>query len=445
MNFLEALDAEMEDLASACSTCGKCFEACPMTEAIGIDDTNPQEVLTGMVSLLRGGEGTDEAIRWAASCSSSGLCAQSCDYGVDPRMLVRLANYGHIRKRDGEGVKANAMKSFRSMAKTVRVVSRLQLPEAEISRLQPVGKKHETSRPDVAMYTGCNIHKTPHILVLCLEVLQQIGLTYQVIGGTSACCGINQFRAGDADTSGRAGLSTLKQIQDIGAVTKVSWCPSCQSQFDEIIIPGHERMTGDKSFDLTPFFVFLESKLDLLKPHFTRRVEKAVALNERPGLPEVTRAVKNILSAIPGIRLVDLDVPRVGLMYNYLTVTPRFKDELRDKEFRAVADAGVSTLATIFHACHRELCHFEKDVSFEIVNVMEIIGESMGLHADDIYKRLKMMDNVDLMVAECSELIARHGLDPDEARDILLADQKAARPLQGAVMERKPHTASGAL
>src|ERR1700759_2101320 len=93
MNFLEALDAEMEDIASACTTCGKCFQACPMTEAVGIDKADPQNVLTGMVDLLRGGDGTDEARRWAASCSSSGLCAQACDYGVDPRMLVRLANY----------------------------------------------------------------------------------------------------------------------------------------------------------------------------------------------------------------------------------------------------------------------------------------------------------------------------------------------------------------
>lgn len=441
MNFLEALDAEMEDIASACTTCGKCFQACPMTEAVGIDKADPKAVLTGMVSLLRGGDGTDEAKRWAASCSSSGLCAQACDYGVDPRMLVRLANYGHIRKRDGDAVKMNAMKSFRSMAKTVRVVSRLQLPDSEINRLQPVGKQDRIEKPDVAMYTGCNIHKTPHILVLCLEVLQRIGATYEVIGGPSACCGINQFRSGDGETSGRAGLGTLDQIERIGAETKVSWCASCQSQFDEIIIPGHRRMTGDTSFELTPYFVFLESRLDRLKPLFTRRVDKVVAINERPGLPEVTRAVKAILSAIPGIRLVELDVPRVGLMYNYLTVTPRFKDELRDKEFRAAHEAGVTTLATVFHACHRELCHFEKDVSFEIINVMEIIGESMGLHAEDIYKRLKMMDDVDRMIAECSDLIARHGLDANEARDILLADQKAAKPLQGAFMER-PHPAT---
>lgn len=437
MQFVEALGQRMEEIASACTACGKCFTACPMTEAVGISTEDPKSVLLGMVDLLRGGEGSESAVRWAASCSSSGLCTEACDYGVDPRLLVRLANYASVQRRDGAAVKANAMNSFRAMAKTVRVVSRLQLPRQEVERLQPGNASvRPEQRPDVALYTGCNIHKTPHILVLCLDVLERMGATYQVIGGPTACCGVNQFRSGDGETSGRAGVSTLTQIKNIGAKYSVSWCPSCQSQFDEVVIPNYELMTKDRSFSLQPFFEYLEDHLDQLRPHFTNNVNKIVALNERPGLPGVTRAVKNILRAIPGVTLVDLNVPHVGLMSNYLTVTPRYKDALRETEFRAAAEAKVTTLATVFHACHRELCHFEKDVSFEIVNVMEIIGESMGLHAPDIYKRIKMMDDVDRMIDECRDLIVEHGLDPDEARDILLADQIAAKPLQGAVTER---------
>lgn len=437
MEFVEALGQRMDEIANACTACGKCFTACPMTEAVGIADDNPERVLRGMVDLLRGGEGNESAVRWAASCSSSGLCTEVCDYGVDPRLLVRLANYAGVQRRDGHAVKSNAMKSFRAMAKTVRVVSRLQLPRQEIERLQPGNADSRPEhRPDVAFYTGCNIHKTPHILVLCLDVLERIGATYQVIGGPTACCGVNQFRSGDGETSGRAGISTLTQIKGIGAQFRVSWCPSCQSQFDEVVIPNYERMTEDRSFSLQPFFEFLDDHLDQLRPHFKNEVNKTVALNERPGLPSVTQAVKNILGAVPGLTLVDLDVPRVGLMSNYLTVTPRYKDALREKEFQAAAAAKVTTLATVFHACHRELCHYEKDVSFEIVNVMEIIGESMGLHAPDIYKRIKMMDDVDRMIDECRDLIAEHGLNLDEARDILMADQIAAKPLQGAVMEQ---------
>lgn len=437
MEFTEALDIRMEEITSACTQCGKCFEACPMTAPAGIAGEDPKAVLSGIVSILRGNAGTEAAETWAASCSSSGKCIPACDYGVNPRMMVRLAHFASTRRRGGAATKANAMKSFRGMAKTVRIVSRLQLNSKVLNELQPdPGRAQPEEAPDVAIYTGCNIHKTPHILILCLEVISAMGLTYRVIGGPTACCGVMHFLSGDAQMSGRAGLSTMKQIEAIGARENLSWCPSCKSQFDEIIIPNHQLMTGDDTFALTPFFVFLERHLDRLEPLFVHRVPKRVALNERPGYPAVTRAVEQILAAIPGVEFVKLDVPRAGLMSNYLTVAPRFKSDLREQEFRAAAEAGVTTLATVFHACHRELCHFERGVSFEIVNVMEVIGESIGIKVDDIYKRLKMMEDVETMMNDCKDLIALYNLDPNEAREVLLADQMGAKPLQGRFVEQ---------
>lgn len=432
MDFAEVLDARMEEIASACTQCGKCFQACPMTVPAGIHGADPSFVLSGLVDILRGNEGNAEAETWASVCSSSGYCIEACDYGVNPRTMVRLAQFASIRRREGASVKNNAMKSFRAMAKAVRVVSRMQLDASLIDELQSTpGRTKSETPPDVSLYTGCNIHKTPHILILCLEVIRAMGFTYEVVGGPSACCGLFQFHAGDAETSGRAGLSTLNQIEAVGAGEKLSWCPSCQTQFQDIIIPNQKRMTGDDTFALTPFFLFLERHIDQLKRLFVHPVRKRVALNERPGEPHVLRAVKRILSEIPGLEFVELDVQRAGLMSNYLTVTRQFKDELREQEFRAAADAGVTTLATIYHACHRELCHYEKTVTFEIINVMELLGESIGVKAEDIYKRLKMMDEVEVMMADCADLIRRHGLDPNEARDVLLADQLAASPLQG--------------
>lgn len=433
MEFTDALDAQMDEMADACVACGKCFSACPMTAATGIAQADPQTVTSGVVDLLRGKPGTPEADIWTASCSSSGLCGDACEYGVDPRMLVKLANYARIRQLTGTKARAKAVQSFRSMAQSIRVVSRLQMSSSQMSRLRPA-KTRSDATPDIALYTGCNIMKTPHILVLCLEVLDRLGVSYQVVGGPSACCGVTQFRAGDGELSGRAALSTLEQIKDIGATQQVSWCPSCQSQFDEVVIPAYSRMSGDPSFALQPFFEFLAERIDRLRPEFRHRVEKVVALNERPRLPGVTQAVKKILSAIPGLTLVELEVPRVGLMSNFLSVTPRFKEHLREKEFQKAADAGITTLATVFHACHRELCHYENDVSFEIVNVMEIIGETMGIYAEDIYKRLKLMPDIEMMLENCADLIAEHGLNPDEVRDILMADHLAAKPLQGPVV-----------
>jgi heterodisulfide reductase subunit D len=439
MDFIEALDSRMQDAASMCVGCGRCFEVCPMKEPIGLAEADPKHVLGGIIDLIRGGTGNEAAQRWAGACSSSGFCRDACDYGVDPLFLVKMANYANVRRRDGEAVRRNGAASFRAVAKVARIVSRLQLDPDTLARLQPEAKPtrdtDDENKPDIAFYLGCNVVKTPHIVLLCIEILHTMGFSCEIIGGPSACCGINHFRKGDGETAGRAGLAALSRIETKRATTNITWCPSCQAQFEDVILPAHRLMTGRDDLGMTPFFVFLERNLDKLRPLFKHAVHKRVSLNERPGRPDVVRAVELLLSEISGIELVHLDVPRAGLMSTYLTVAPKLKDSLRVAEFEAASRAGVTTLATIFHACQRELCKFQNGVSFEIINVIEIIGESIGIRAEDTYKKLALAGSIDEALQHCAPLIAEHGLDPDEARDVLMASLFVEKPLQGAVQE----------
>ena len=132
------------------------------------------------------------------------------------------------------------------------------------------------------------------------------------------------------------------------------------------------------------------------------------------GVPEAAEA---ILRMIPGLEFVDLAQPRVGYMCNTLNPLPAFKREVHRSQLQAAADAGVTTLAGIYHACHRELCSHERDWPFEVVNFLELVGESMGLTRPDLFKRLKLMQDVDAVLADAAPMIATHGLDLDEARD----------------------------
>ena len=169
-----------------------------------------------------------------------------------------------------------------------------------------------------------------------------------------------------------------------------------------------------------------------------RQVVSAAGRDEsRPVLPGVVDAARRILKAIPGLTLVDLDVPRVGTMSNSLSVLPAFKSKLREREFEQAEAAGVDTLATIFHACHREICHYESGRSFEILNFMELVGESLGFRHEDVYKRLKLMQDVDAIVRDAGELIERHSLDLEQVRDVIYTDMVSGKsvgvsPIAGA-------------
>jgi heterodisulfide reductase subunit D len=82
----------------------------------------------------------------------------------------------------------------------------------------------------------------------------------------------------------------------------------------------------------------------------------------------------------------------------------------------------VTTIASIFHACHRDLIAYQQNVTFELLNFMELIGEAMGIRIPDLYKRLRMLGDIDQIVADTSDLIAAHGLDLDTVRDEIAAD-----------------------
>jgi hypothetical protein len=242
------------------------------------------------------------------------------------------------------------------------------------------------------------------------------------MGGVGQCCGVYQYRAGDFATNSKIAYATIDGLASAGAATVLSWCPSCQISIGEVSLPNYEIAFGSKPFDLNPFLIFLAGHADRLAGLMRCRVEKRVALHERPVFPGVIDAVKTLLSIIPGVEFIDIDVPRVGTQANSLAQLPEFKRDLVQRELQAVADAGVATLATIYHACHREICDAGDGRSFEVINFMELLGQGLGLNSEDLYKRLKTVGNIDAIIADTAPLIAANRLDLDTVRDALLAE-----------------------
>ncbi|HZM48250.1 MAG TPA: (Fe-S)-binding protein [Burkholderiales bacterium] len=428
--FLDAVRKRVDQTLDACTRCGKCVVACPMVEPAGLDNRNATAIVEGALDLLAGGPGTPDADRWAAVCTNSGKCIPACDYGVDPRFMVNMARVASKAKLGGDTVRRGAHQYFSTMNRSTRMISRLLLSAEVLERLSPplraAGEYGGT--PDIVFYTGCNIIKTPHIALLVLEVLDRLGVTYEVMGGVATCCGIQQFKQGDAKTAGRVGFNTIERLARPGASRVISWCPSCQIQIGEFALPAYRESFSAMPFDMDPIAEFFAERLADLRPLFVHPVAKRVALQERSALPGVMVAVKKVLSAIPGLEVVELDVPVVSTQASHLSVLPKYKAELREREFRAAAEAGVTTFASIFHGCHRELVKFQPQVSFELLNFMELIGEAMGIHIPDLYKRLQLLGDIDAIIAETSGQIAAHGLDLDEVRDALAQDMFGAKP-----------------
>ena len=441
LTFEAALDARAQTMADACTRCGKCVEVCPVTGPGGLgteDLKDPAAVIGGVVDIVRTGHGNDAARKWANACILSGECIKACDYGVNPRFLLYMARVKMARQADPGVQRKNGVDGFRKVAREVMQLSRIQLDDAPLERLGQGGKRAESPQnnrpepPDFVFYTGCNVLKTPHIALLALDIMDTLGITYEVMGGPTHCCGIVQMRAGDVATSGRVAEGTLDKLAHSKSGQVLSWCPSCQVQFAETTLPTIEKTRGAKPFEMTPFTLFIRKNLDRLRPLLRERVPMRIALHRHPGIHGVVEAAADILRAVPGIEIFDLHQPAVGLQANSIRVLPAYRRQLHEQELQAAASAGVDALVAVYHSDHRELCAHERDWPFRIMNMYEIIGLSMGLHRDDHYKRLKMMQDADAILADCRDLVEAHGLDAEATRAAIVAmlDEQPA-PLRG--------------
>src|SRR5712692_500329 len=100
--FETALKARVDEMLDGCTRCGRCFEVCPITGAAGIADGDPQAAISGVIDIVRAGEGPDLARTWASSCVLSGECVTACDDGANPRFLLAMARVAMVQGKNAE-------------------------------------------------------------------------------------------------------------------------------------------------------------------------------------------------------------------------------------------------------------------------------------------------------------------------------------------------------
>jgi heterodisulfide reductase subunit D len=124
------------------------------------------------------------------------------------RVATAKANHDlPARRRQG-------LEKYRDLGRDVSVLSQLQVNDEVLARL---GQKSAAATapggpPDFVFYTGCNVLKTPHIALLALDIMDTLGIRYQVMGGPSHCCGVVQMRPGDLEMSGRMGTNSIDKL-----------------------------------------------------------------------------------------------------------------------------------------------------------------------------------------------------------------------------------------
>jgi len=124
---------EADRILGACTRCGKCFEACPMTPySASCTGAAPEAAVSGILSLLRGEAANPEGLGWASVCVRTGACVPACPEQVNPAMMVRI---GRMAASGGFGSERQIpVREDRDFFDRVRAFAKLQLTDEEFER-----------------------------------------------------------------------------------------------------------------------------------------------------------------------------------------------------------------------------------------------------------------------------------------------------------------------
>ena len=192
------------------------------------------------------------------------------------------------------------------MAQAVRLLASMQLPSETLKKILAPAERRTA---DVLFYTGCNVLRTPHIVLNVMDILDALELDFDVVGGTAHCCGVYQFQEADLPTYERMGHRTFQRFGQSGASKVLTWCPTCTKNFDEL-----EKDVEEPAFDLGHVSEFLAANLDALKARFVaNQPKRRVVIHEHLGIGATVgehrqasgrRAQSRAAGAAAGLRLL---------------------------------------------------------------------------------------------------------------------------------------------
>jgi heterodisulfide reductase subunit D len=409
--ILHHFDRTAHDHASRCTTCGKCVEACPTAALVGIDKTRATSIAAGLVAVSRGEGSADETARWVNACNGSGQCTAACPEGINVRQWVSIERMRQRLAAAPEARAEAARRRFRTMSHSVRLLASMQLPSAALDRVET----QRRDRPaDFVFYTGCNVLRTPHLVFNVMDILEALGVEYQVMGGPGHCCGVYHFHEADLATYEKVAGHTYKSFAKVGAKRVLSWCPSCTKQLGE---NWHDYAQAPFEFGhIAKFFV---EELGRMAPKFrTDLPRQRVAIHEHEGIAGVAESVNRLVAAIPNVELVEIPQDRG---FGYVCGGPAARHPERERELhRTVAEnakaAGVDVLVTMYHACHRQLSGAEAHYPFAVKNFTDLLAEALGFGGrHDYYKQYKRGGEMDEAIAAAKGYLGDNGVTLDEA------------------------------
>jgi len=308
---------------------------CPSMQKYKFDAYSAQGRFDLARALLEGEiELTPKALEVIYTCTLCGGCDVTCKFTRDMEPLEIIQELRNYAVKHGKGPLPGHMPAVESIRKNDNVWLQPRSRRAHWARKLKV-KDLNKEKAEVLYFAGCtysynaNLQKVAQSTV---RIMQRVGVDLGILGNNEGCCASPILKIGMLDLFKEIAQRNIQQFNDLGVKKVITSCAGCfgifQSQYPAV---------GEMDFEVLHSFQLLDKLIKEEKLHFTKSVPMKVTWHdpchtgrggERQNLWEGKRIKwglsdpprqrnygtngvydppRNILQAIPGIELIEME------------------------------------------------------------------------------------------------------------------------------------------
>lgn len=349
-----------------CSRCGFCQAVCPVYGATLRPSFNARgkmlilkEVMEGKIPL------NDELIDTLFQCTTCASCHQNCPSGVNVPDIIKQVRKDMVHI-------GSCHPAFKGMNEVLEKNTNIYAEDEG-----PDFGRQKNKKAEYVFFIGCvGAYREDESTEATLDLLDRIGVNYTLID--EVCCSGVLEDVG-YQLNERLAKKNIELILATGAKTVVTGCPYCSRTFNNK--PQYEELKekGVKVIHISQLLKDFDLGVQTAKKV---TYHDPCDLGRNSGVFEEPRQV---LKAIPGLKLVEMDYNRQLSMCcggggNVEMVNPELSAKVAQRKLQDIADTKADMVVSSCQQCLRTIATRARRDKVDLVvkDLTELVFEAMS-------------------------------------------------------------------